>query len=291
MWNKIWKTLSFKSKQDDNYLISNNIGDDKTISIDLFYQYYISIPVINKCINLIAHGVSNIEVLHAPDNWKVFISNAIRYYLITGNIFIVRQNEEFILLDPKHVRIEKTHYECLNVKYYNVLHIKMFNPYNSLIGLSPLYNIKKEISIIEKLRDMLLHSMGYGPYIFTIDNNSGTEPDKNNLRQALYNFVSDLTKGKNPCLVVYHNIDIKSMQKFSNWRETKEIYDHISGVVVGAFGLSPAAIGELMPTYNNLKITLEDRDNQIFVGYITQIITAMNKHFNLQISLQLSFAP
>ena len=28
---------------------------------------------------------------------------------------------------------------------------------------------------------MLLHSMGYGPYIFTIDNNSGTEPDKNNL--------------------------------------------------------------------------------------------------------------
>jgi len=254
----------------------------------LFYDYYVSNPIVYRAVSLYIKAIIALDVKNTPKNWTSILIKIIQQLMITGNVFItedwniIKHNIQ-IIKSADHTISYK-----INNKYYDkrLLHIKL-NDHNEF-GISPLSVAQKAIEAHGEVSNFILSIMQNGGKPSGILTNTISYESQKNTQEKMTKLYDHINRVGSFAVM---EGDYKWQQLGISPEKLELIAHktHFEREIAIAFDIPPLVLGIVEATYANYK---EARahffDNSIYPTMI-HIINLLNEFFSLDMKLNYNY--
>jgi len=205
-------------------------------------------------------------------SWPDFIEAYLNYILLSGN-FYIRQligsfgtYGEVELFRPDRVTVEEgylgdpiykvyTHGQLVTIDPEEMVHIKMFNPHDDLIGMSPITSIAVQIDIASYSQAWMLSLLEHGamPAIALSTEDNLTDEQRNYLTEQLQKKIQGYQNVMNP-LLLEGGLKPEKMSLSPSEIDFMPLTKSILRKICAVYNVAPELLGDSEnKTYSNVK--------------------------------------
>ncbi len=311
-----WDLFRKKESRTNVAIVLNALSYRRLSDQEIMVRGYREVPYIHAGINLIARAIANLDyqIIDSSDApvegtqleklWKnpnpfeaqsTFLKAVVISLLISGNAFIeiVRAGNriaELYNLNPLRMVVKAGERKGIIDSYEyragaqtvvfdpsEIIHIKLFNPFDDFLGLSPLIVLKDVIEqylAIKEWQNSLLQN-GMRPSGAFVTQDPLTEEQYQRLREELYRYTGPANAGRP--LILEGGLDWKplsmSPQEF-DWVTAEKL---ILRAIAVTLGVAPELIGEPeFKTYSNF----QEANRQFYMNTVVPLAELILEEFN-----------
>jgi HK97 family phage portal protein len=311
-----WDIFRKKESRTNVAIVLNALSYRRLSDQEIMVRGYKEVPYIHAGINLIARAIANLDYQIVDDSgspvegtqleklWKnpnpfeaqsAFLKAVVISLLISGNAFIeiVRAGNRIIELynlNPLRMVVKAGERKGIVDSYEyragaqtvvfdpsEIIHIKLFNPFDDFLGLSPLIVLKDIIEqylAIKELQNSLLQN-GMRPSGAFVTQDPLTEEQYQRLKAELYRYTGPANAGRP--LILEGGLDWKplsmSPQEF-DWVTAEKL---ILRAIAVTLGVAPELIGEPeFKTYSNF----QEANRQFYMNTVVPLAELILEEFN-----------
>lgn len=311
-----WDIFRKKESRTNVAIVMNALSYRRLSDQEVMIRGYKEVPYIYAGINLIARAIANLDyqIVDSSDTpvegtqleklWKnpnpfeaqsAFLKAVVISLLISGNAFIeiVRAGNRIIELynlNPLRMVVKAGERKGIIDSYEyragaqtvvfdpsEIIHIKLFNPFDDVLGLSPLIVLKDVIEqylAIKGWQNSLLQN-GMRPSGAFVTQDPLTEEQYQRLREELYRYTGPANAGRP--LILEGGLDWKplsmSPQEF-DWVTAEKL---ILRAIAVTLGVAPELIGEPeFKTYSNF----QEANRQFYMNTVVPLAELILEEFN-----------
>lgn len=292
-----------KKKKIDNTIESISIGsffandsiDEIKLNECLAY-YYDNCQPLSDSISWISNNLVGIKLM----NFTELKHNWINTYLLYGNLFLLKFNDIYSIINNNSVRIDKDtgYYEINNINYillfdslgngidnpYFLIHLRNLKTFNSRMGVSCVLPIINEIKILINGNIYNSNVLQNGARVDGIFSYKGTltaetERAIKHTWQSFFNGVKNV--GKTLFLNTQGgDIDYKPMSKSNKDMEFQQLVNNCTMAIYKNFKIPLPLIESKGQTYNNYAEAQAQLYDNAIEPVITDIILQLQKILN-----------